>query len=413
MITLSEGEGSWLARGGPGGCVGRRKGRNVTVLFVHGSGVREQSFVTTFSQVRGGVERVAPGARVEGHFWGDAAGARSAGPLSVPGHRAALGSEPGADLADWAVLYLDPAYELRVLSLLPVSDSGMAPGLPPADRFVNAVSSYRPSEATAETFRRHGLEGRLATAVAWLANSSELQEAAATVDEHGHEHRFAAARALVAAALAAAAEDEGLVVDGVVRDALVSAAASDLRAVGRAVPTGVRKAFTPAIALLTWQIGRHRGRLSDATLPFLGDILSYQARGEAARRLLKQRIDQLPDEPVTLLAHSLGGVLAVDMLMMESVEKVDRLVTIGSQVGFLFEAGALTSLAPGEAVPDHYRPRWLNIYDRKDFLSYRAAGAFPHHATDHVVDTGQPFPMSHGAYWSCAGVWAAIAAWIA
>ncbi|HSN86938.1 MAG TPA: hypothetical protein VL025_09280, partial [Thermoanaerobaculia bacterium] len=44
---------------------------------------------------------------------------------------------------------------------------------------------------------------------------------------------------------------------------------------------------------------------------------------------------------------------------------------------------------------------WLNIYNRQDFLSFRATGILAGMAgiRDEEVDPGVPFPESHSAYW--------------
>jgi hypothetical protein len=84
-------------------------------------------------------------------------------------------------------------------------------------------------------------------------------------------------------------------------------------------------------------------------------------------------------------------------------------VTVGSQAPFLYEIGALPSLEPADPLPDHF-PQWLNIYDRRDILSYVGAGVLgADKVTDVQVDNNQPFPQSHSAYWSNDDVWNAIA----
>ena len=45
-----------------------------------------------------------------------------------------------------------------------------------------------------------------------------------------------------------------------------------------------------------------------------------------------------------------------------------------------------------------------NVYDKQDLLGYAAARFFDGKCLDVEVDTGQPFPMSHGAYWDEKGL---------
>jgi hypothetical protein len=108
------------------------------------------------------------------------------------------------------------------------------------------------------------------------------------------------------------------------------------------------------------------------------------------------------------LAHSLGGIACVDLLVKKRLEGVVKLITVGSQAPLLYELNALWSLAHGAPLPDSF-PDWLNFYDKHDFLSYIGAGLFPGRTTDVLVDNGQPFPEAHSAYWSNPDVWKAIA----
>jgi pimeloyl-ACP methyl ester carboxylesterase len=153
---------------------------------------------------------------------------------------------------------------------------------------------------------------------------------------------------------------------------------------------------------------RHRGAISDAAYPFAGDILLYQGRGDQIRGVIREAIHRAVP-PVVLLAHSLGGIASVDLLALEPLP-VDLLITVGSQAPFLYEINALHSLAYGDPLPPHYPPRWLNIYDLRDLLSYRGEGLFPGRVTDVKVDNRQPFPDSHSAYWTNAQVWDTIVA---
>jgi hypothetical protein len=101
----------------------------------------------------------------------------------------------------------------------------------------------------------------------------------------------------------------------------------------------------------------------------------------------------------------------VSLLARQRLPQVQRLVTVGSQSGFLYEIGALPGLPYGTQLPEHV-PAWLNIYDRRDILSYLAAPVFGERAVDVAVDNGQPFPQSHSAYWTNPAVWREIAAFV-
>jgi hypothetical protein len=175
-----------------------------------------------------------------------------------------------------------------------------------------------------------------------------------------------------------------------------------------------------------WLLGRvtkfganRRGSLSDATTPIVGDVIRYQSRGAEIRKFIAQRIRETKAK--IILAHSLGGIAAVDWLASpeyaEAKEKedasIERLITAGSQSPYFYEIDALVSRTYGAGLPDWFPKKWINFYDPADFLSYMAKPVFPDHARDIQVDNGQPFPESHSAYWSNDRVWDEIAACIA
>ncbi|MEQ8974619.1 MAG: hypothetical protein RIE73_30065 [Coleofasciculus sp. C1-SOL-03] len=110
---------------------------------------------------------------------------------------------------------------------------------------------------------------------------------------------------------------------------------------------------------------------------------------------------------MVLLAHSLGGIACVDLLVQQPLPQVELLITVGSQAPFFYEINALYSLEYGEPLPDYF-PSWVNIYDLRDFLSYIGANVFPNKVQDVLVDNKQPFARSHGAYWTNKAVWKAI-----
>jgi len=136
--------------------------------------------------------------------------------------------------------------------------------------------------------------------------------------------------------------------------------------------------------------------------------LLYQARGAGIRRVIADTIRTCPDD-VVILAHSLGGIACVDLLVKKYHPQVKMVVTVGSQAPLLYEIGALTSLHYGEPLP-YWFPPWLNIYDLADFLSYVGAPLFPGRVRDAQVDNGQPFPQAHSAYWTNQKVWDEICA---
>ena len=76
--------------------------------------------------------------------------------------------------------------------------------------------------------------------------------------------------------------------------------------------------FKPLIRLVKSQATslalRKRLAVSDGIAPFAGDVVLYQARGEAICDFIQAQIAQAP-MPVVLVAHRLGGVACVDLLV--------------------------------------------------------------------------------------------------
>ena len=167
-----------------------------------------------------------------------------------------------------------------------------------------------------------------------------------------------------------------------------------------------QRGVTLVAQMLTKRLRQRRGPVMDKTMSFIGDILLYQGQGATVRQLIREKVEQA-QAPVVLLAHSLGGIACVDLLIGEDLaRKVELLVTVGSQAPVFYEIGALSSLRYEAAAKlPASMPPWLNIYDHQDFLSFVGARLFPGRVKDALVDNRQPFPYAHSAYWNNPIVW--------
>ncbi|MGW2058393.1 hypothetical protein ACWCOZ_31545 [Streptomyces sp. NPDC001840] len=422
-------------------------------IFVHGTGVRRERYDRLSALITTALAKRFPDASFVPCYWGGTHGATlSAGGRSIPGidgTRAADGGPvagpPDQEAAEWLLLLTDPLCELRVLAELPEDeDDGLGmPGVRSAGEMVagllTALSTELPSAEPPPTalpaaelpssdelfvlLRATGLDTHYGPALAEVAGSAEFGEACAVALDvpASREVATAASRAVVAAALAAAGEDA--LCTGDERDRLVDLIADRLGGTGR-VPGGRAAAVLGTLALrMTTQpvLDLWRGPITRNNVPKLGDILRYQARGGPLRDYLSELITgdadpAGPAEPTVLIGHSLGGIALVDLYALAAMEqsplpKPELLVTVGSQAPFLHELGALTGLPPtATALPPGF-PRWLNIYDRKDLLAYRAEPVFADdpRVVDYEVSSRQPFPVSHGAYWKLDAVYDRIA----
>ncbi len=389
---------------------------SVTLLFVHGTGVRATRYAATLQTIRAQVAARGMPLDVRGCFWGEAEGARlRARGASIPGYEQSGGAAPTeADelMALWTVLYSDPLYELRLLRHRPVVGTVPFGREPPSVFLRREVDEYVPSRDLRERLTRVGVESFLDGALEGLRAAPELDDAFATAPADPLEHRRAVARAIVAATLTAA-EDAGLpALDGTTRDDFVIGVTTELHGYGMGIGSFLlRPVKGLAQRWITDKLTGDRGTLSDAAAPTAGDVLRFLAHGSGVRTYVASAIRDLAPGPTYLLAHSLGGSICADLLIREEIPGVAGLVTVGSQTPFMYEIGAFPALSHPDPLPDHM-PRWLNIYDRRDVLSYIGAGVFGDRIRDVCVDNGQPFPQSHSAYWTNPEQWSAISEFV-
>ncbi|MFI8516911.1 hypothetical protein ACIGEZ_03630 [Streptomyces sp. NPDC085481] len=393
----------------------------VNVVFVHGTGVREESYRKSWRRVARGLGRVRPDARLVPCFWGERLGARLAlGGASVPRpdqNRSA--PVPSGDTSDdglgpWAALDADPLAEIRALAAIGGEGGrrGYVPGRrDPWDDLADKVRALDGGDLPEDVWLTEDLAPHLAAAARTVAAEIALRLAGGDAPSDGES---LAARAVVAAAVAAADEesdaDEPLPVDGTERDRLVQALTDRLGGKDRGV---VGHALDPLLWAGAGLVRAHgRDRTTQGVVPAGGDILRYQARGEELRDRIAETValtrEQEPGRPVVLLAHSLGGIACVDLLATRAVPGVDLLVTVGSQAPFLYEIDALAGLRRGEELPGHF-PRWLNLYDQRDLLGFVGEGVFPGRVTDVRVNLRQPFPRSHTGYFAHAPLYDRLA----
>ncbi|MFD9540074.1 hypothetical protein [Streptomyces sp. NPDC060022] len=382
-----------------------------TVVFTHGTGVREPHLTTLLEHVTSGLAATAPGARLVVYRWGERYGARlAAGGASIPegpgsgtGRSAGHPDEQGDEVEEWARLYDDPTAELATAAA-GATVRVTAPGA--------AFPDERPRALLLDV-AAHGepladlLGPGLPQAAARLARDPLLAPAAEALDPD--TLAWVLARALAATVIAGAvAEDSPVQGGGDARDAAVGALAGRLGAAPEGTGRGplLRMAGKPLVRLGSRYAVRRRRALTDAAHPAAGDILKYLARGEDMRQGLRELVAPL-EPPVVLLGHSLGGIICLDTLVSGPLPGVELLVTVGSQGPFLYETGALPTLAHPDPLPGHVPP-WLNLYDRRDLLGYAAEPLFAGRAHDMATDSRQPFPVAHSAYWTDPAVYRAI-----
>jgi hypothetical protein len=161
-----------------------------------------------------------------------------------------------------------------------------------------------------------------------------------------------------------------------------------------AVEAWIGPSLTPALSLWASQkvAPKRRALMHDHSL-VAADVLHYERNGERIRTHVREEIGAL-QEPRMVLAHSLGGIIAVDALFGPGAPKIDvaLLVTFGSQSAFLVAIDALDDVTP--TIP------WLNLWATYDFVSFLAAGLWPGLVEDREIPTGVGFPAAHGSYFT-------------
>lgn len=377
----------------------------MSIVFVHGTGVRHRSYVAGLRHA----EACAQGVGIQTPFieclWGDPLGIEFEG-LSLPGlPTSAQDKAEGEDFARWSWLFYDPLSELDKLTLRAHNAPNI--GDPEADAWREdwqQIVDYVPGLDLRTLLQAGGLDALWNEAWRRTVIDSDIPPLAfeRSVGELP-EARSAMARAIVAQlhVLAVAAGQPGP--SRQLREKLVTRLVQDWGGDALAPADFFQRIFK---RIATTVLRRNRYDVSMAVSLPLGDILLYQAHGEAIREFIRAKILSAGG-PVTVVAHSLGGIAAFDLLQIEPSLKVERLVTVGSQVPLLYEFGALKSLRRGQSPRPDF-PRWLNVYDPDDFLSYVGAGLFGARVKDVAAASGQPFPDSHSAYFGNEQVWQAI-----
>ena len=169
-----------------------------------------------------------------------------------------------------------------------------------------------------------------------------------------------------------------------------------------------------------------RPRLNDEFGTFIGDVLVYLERSGAqgAQSDILQAVadeieaairERTENDPLVVIAHSMGGNIVYDLLSYYRRDlRCDILVTVGSQVGLFQEFDLFAAKHPGLIPPAKVpRPtnigRWINVYDRSDFLGF-AAGRIFDGVKDYEYATGRGLLKAHSSYFVRPSFYARLSA---
>jgi hypothetical protein len=157
----------------------------------------------------------------------------------------------------------------------------------------------------------------------------------------------------------------------------------------------------------------------DFAAQFIMDIISY---GDSSTRqmifdLIQQELSKLPatDAPVSMIAHSLGTVIAADFTRDKNL-CLANFFTMGSPIElFAFQYGKQEFKKP--VICEKSFGRWINILDQDDPIGYRLQEiSNEYKALDYLkdceVDCGV-YGQAHIGYWSDKNVQRIIASKLA
>lgn len=404
-----------------------------TVIFVHGTGVREtehsKEYSQTFETIKAKIRTQRLDIEVIPCLWGNDFGAKLAAKgMSIYRYDETLAitkESEDKEIVLWAQLYQNPLYELELLALKPQkgqSASVFSTEDTPGDELHAHVQALTAEGKYQPILTEAGIASIFIEARNEVIKSSAYNQIKRHVSKESFsEYSNAVARAIVATAIFIAQARElypPILTDANLRDKVVEKISLALSEEELGVGSWVLgKIGGLASHHLTNYVEKKRGDVTNKISPMPCDILLYQTRGEKIRDFIETKIRDASkaSPPVVLIAHSLGGIACVDLLVeklkeQKPLEDVKLLITAGSQAPFLYEINALYSLEFGEPLPEKF-PKWLNFYDQRDFLSYTAGKIFnqPNQRIQDVeIVSRLPFPQSHGAYWTNSTTWTTI-----
>jgi len=266
-----------------------------TVIFVHGTGIREREYNETFKIVEQKIHAQRPEIKVVPCLWGALGAKFSENRASVPLEDATLALSQGeadAEIVLWGQLYRDPLYELRLLSLKSI-ESENAFGEEPGDVLESRVASLIPTSQLEAKLQEAGIAEIFEQAREAVIHSEPYHQALLTVSESDLSEYYAPiARAIAAQAMFISEQQEKfppILTDAQLRDNVVELLTLALGEAELGLGSWLLKPLVElALPIGTNYIRENRFELTDKISPMPGDILLYQTRGEKIRQFIQQ-----------------------------------------------------------------------------------------------------------------------------
>jgi len=139
--------------------------------------------------------------------------------------------------------------------------------------------------------------------------------------------------------------------------------------------------------------------IQEFVLRFVADVMKYQAASDRILGYLEGILQQQLDENSQLLiiGHSLGAIIAADLVCTARFPCKVGLVTVGSLIGPLYKLECLKYFNPQHSM---LCKLWMNIHDGADLLSsdFPVVASLEPKLERRSIDQGTAFPACHSKY---------------
>lgn len=126
-----------------------------------------------------------------------------------------------------------------------------------------------------------------------------------------------------------------------------------------------------AVLKIARRLDERQRKISNTILRLgTSDVVTYLVVPEAKKVINKYFTEVLDTEPTIIIAHSLGTIIAYEILHTLKKENYDirGIITLGSPLGL---NSVIRQLYPPPSFPNVIRGKWTNIYDKSDIVSLR------------------------------------------
>lgn len=98
------------------------------------------------------------------------------------------------------------------------------------------------------------------------------------------------------------------------------------------------------------------------------DVVTYLIVPKARQKINSYYLEALTTDPTIIIAHSLGSIIAYDILRSLPKDKynIQGLITLGSPLG---ASSVQRQLTPPPAYPNGLKGKWANFYDSRDIVA--------------------------------------------